>query len=89
MAVDFLLDQPLVARATTLAILLHADHLDDLPPPGDEFAKPLRLGPREAMGRAGGPPPALREQGDDLRVDRIGLGEPAERAGEISDLARD
>src|SRR5450755_1295021 len=40
-AVDFL-DETLIARAPA-AILLHADHLDDLASSGDEFAKPLRL----------------------------------------------
>ena len=31
---------------------------------------------------------ALGEKGDHLRVERVGLGQAAHRAGEVSDLAR-
>ena len=81
---SILLDEPFVACASS-AILLHADHLDDLASSRDQFAEPLRL--------LRGDRPRLRtdflgEDGDDLRVDRVGLGELAQGAGEVSDLAR-
>lgn len=78
MAVDFL-GEALVGGAPA-AIGLHADHLDDLPPPGDEFAEHSGFvrGDRPRLR-----PDPLREQGDDLRIDGVGLGELSERPGEI------
>ena len=69
--------------AATLAFA--ADHLDDLPAPGDQFAEPTRGFVRQR--------PRLRLDGlgearDRLRVQPIGLGQPAGGAGEVADLAR-
>ena len=63
----------------------HADHLDDLAPPTDEFGEvdPLRFPKRPCLWTH-----ALGEKGDHLRVERVGLGQAAHRAGEVSDLAR-
>ena len=63
----------------------HADHLDDLAPPTDEFGEvdPLRFPKRPCLWMH-----ALGEKGDHLRVERVGLGQAAHRAGEVSDLAR-
>ena len=63
----------------------HADHLDDLAPPTDEFGEvdPLRFPKRPCLWTH-----ALGERGNHLRVERVGLGQAAHRAGEVSDLAR-
>ena len=59
----------------------------------------MDLAPPTGRGRRGGPSQvfpkrpclwthALGEKGDHLRVERVGLGQAAHRAGEVSDLAR-
>ena len=50
----------------------HADHLDDLAPPTDEFGEvdPLRFPKRPCLWTH-----ALGEKGDHLRVERAGLGQ--------------
>ena len=55
----------------------HADHLDDLAPPTDEFGEvdPLRFPKRPCLWTH-----ALGEKGDHLRVERVGLGQAAHRA---------
>ena len=77
-------DEPLVHGAAT-AVGLHADHLDNLPTSGDEFAQ--RPGVRSRH-RANLRPDLVGEQRNDLGVDGVGLGELAERLGEAPDLAR-
>ena len=68
-----------------LALAFGADHLDDLPPAGDQIGQqPRRLvrqRPRLGLGRFG-------EVGDDRGIDRIGLGALPERLGEGADLGR-
>ena len=68
-----------------LALALGADHLDDLPPPGNQIGQQPRgfvgQGPRLGPGRLG-------EVGDDGGIDRIGLGTLADRLGEGADLGR-
>ena len=51
----------------------------------DEFGEvdPLRFPKRPSLWTH-----ALGEKGDHLRVERVGLGQAAHRAGEVSDLAR-
>ena len=72
------------ARRATIG--LHADHLDNLSPAGDRLAQISSV----AWGERAAPPglDLLGERGNDRGVDRVGLGEPAERAREVSDLAR-
>ena len=67
------------------AVLLHADHLDDLAAAGDELGEGLRVRVRHRP-RLG--PHALGEEGDRLGVEAVGLGEPPGGAGEVADLAR-
>ena len=63
----------------------HADHLDDL-------ARRPTSSARWTLSRFPKRPclwtHALGEKGDHLRVERVGLGQAAHRAGEVSDLAR-
>ena len=67
------------------AVPFHADHLDDLPPAGDEFREGLGVGARHRA-RLGAD--AFGEQRDGLGVEPVGLGEPPRGAGEVADLAR-
>ena len=69
----------------SLPVGFRADHLDDLPPPSDEFAEGAGLLRSE---RSRLRPNLLGEQGDDLGVDSVGLGELAQCAGKVADLAR-
>ena len=66
------------------AVAFHADHLDQLPAPGDQFGQNLRLdlGNRARFGAD-----TLGEQGDDLGIERVGLRQAPGSAGEIADLA--
>ena len=69
MAVDFLGEA--LGFGATAAIGCHADHLDDLPSPRDAFTEHSGFirGDRPRLR-----PDPLREQGDDLRIDGVGLG---------------
>jgi hypothetical protein len=64
---------------------LHADHFHHLPAARDQFGQglPISVGDWARFGTD-----AFSEQGDDLGIKRIGLGEPACGTGEIPDLAR-
>jgi hypothetical protein len=68
----------------TESIGLHADHFDHLAAAGDQFGQALAIGIRD---RAWFGTNAFGEQGDDLSIERIGLGEPSGGTGEIPDLA--
>jgi hypothetical protein len=67
------------------AVALGGHHLDDLAPPHDQFSQGLGrgVGQRARLGMD-----AFGEQGDRLGIERVGLGQPPERAGEVADLAR-
>ena len=67
------------------ALALAADHLDQLPAPGDELAE-LPCGRVRQQPRLR--PDRLGEAGDGLGIEAVGLGEPAGRTGEVADLAR-
>ena len=68
--------------ASTIA--LHADHLDELAPASAQFGKQLRIGCGE---RSRLRPDALGEQSDDRGTERIGLGQPADGARKVAELA--
>ena len=78
------LDEPRLGQLPAAVSLGH-DHLNDLPTTGDEFAERagLRVGDG-ARGRAH----LLGEAGDDLGIERIGLGQPSGGAREVADLPR-
>ena len=62
----------------------HTDHLDHLTAAGDQFGQCLTVGVGKGA-RFGTDP--FGEQGNNLGVERIGLGQPTHGAGEIADLA--
>ena len=64
---------------------LHADHFHHLTAAGDQFGQGLAVGVGD---RAWFGTDAFSEQGDDLGIERVGLGEPPGGTGEIPDLAR-
>ena len=66
------------------AVAFHADHLDQLPAPGDQFGQNLRLDLGNGA-RFGAD--AFGKQGDDLGIERVGLRQAPGSAGEIADLA--
>ena len=66
------------------SIGLHADHFDHLAAASDQFGQALALGVGE---RAWFGTNTFSEQGDDLGVECIGLGEASGSTGKIPDLA--
>ena len=72
-------------RGLAQPVGLHADHLDHLAAAGDQLGERLAVGIGE---RAGFGTDALGEERDGVGIQRIGLGEPPGRAGEVTDLAR-
>lgn len=66
-------------RGLLEAAALHADHLDQLPPPRDQRRERLRRGIGERPRRRLHPRP---ERGEDVRIDGVGLGGAAERLRE-------
>ena len=64
---------------------LHADHFHHLTAARDQFGQALAVGVGE---RAWFGTNAFSEQGDDLGIERVGLGEPSGGTGEIADLTR-
>jgi transposase len=73
---------PLDAESAARAVL--GDHLHHLAVARDQFGQGLAVdvGERAWLGTV-----PFAEQGDNLGIERIGLGEPAGGAGEITDLA--
>ena len=63
---------------------LHADHFDHLAAARDQFGEALAVGVGE---RAWFGTNAFGEQGDDLSIECIGLGEASGGASKIADLA--
>ena len=64
---------------------LHADHFHHLAAARDQLGQGLAIGVGD---RAWFGTDAFSEQGDDLGIERVGLGEPSSGTGEIPDLAR-
>jgi hypothetical protein len=62
---------------------LHANHFHHLAAARDQFSQALAVGVGK---RAWFGPNTFSEQGDDLCIERIGLGEPSGRTGKIADL---
>jgi len=67
------------------AIAFHADHLNQLPAPTDQFGQRLRF-KRCHRPRFG--TNAFGEQGDRLRIERVGLGQASGYPRKIPDLTR-
>ena len=68
-----------------LALAFGADHVDDLPPAGDEVGEHLCFGVGQWSDLW---PCRLDEAGDDRSIDRVGLGALAKRGGKGPDLGR-
>ena len=80
-------EHPLNSRIACLMepVGLHADHFHHLAAARDQFGQALTVGVGE---RAWSGTNAFGEQGDDLSIEGVGLGEPSGGAGKIADLTR-
>jgi hypothetical protein len=72
-------------RSHQQAIALGHEHLNQLPPAGEQGVQRLDLRPGQWPRRG---PHSLGEEREDLGIDRIGLGELAGGLGEVAHLAR-
>jgi hypothetical protein len=83
MSLDLLFDVGVGGLAQ--AIALGRDHVDDLPAPGNMRFKASEGGVRDWTWLG---PKAITEEGKDLGVNGVRLGQPAQGSGEIAHLAR-